>query len=77
MLFSLYHKTEKYVKHFLSAVFLLLTYGCSNLHNAAELPPLKMSVFLGSEMTLREQQFFPAYPVEQRGAMRYTTQKAA
>jgi hypothetical protein len=25
-------------------------------------------------MTLREQQFFPAHPVEQRGAMRYTVE---
>lgn len=41
--------------------------------SAAELPPLKLSVLLGSEMTLRKQQFFPAHPVEQRGAMRYTT----
>jgi hypothetical protein len=36
------------------------------------LPPLKLSVLLGSEMPTREQQFFPAHPVEQRGAMRYT-----
>lgn len=28
-------------------------------------------------MTLREQQFFPAHPVEQRGAMRYTVESGS